>query len=214
MTARTYAFKPIAALGATTALWLIISAAGDGLNLVLSAADIWVIANRDALPPQFLQTWDTIAIAGLLMIAVYAVAVVITARWIYRASANAHAMAGGFQTPPPWAVGWFFIPIANLFKPYKSMSETWRASHSPEAWRKTFAPSVLGQWWACWIVSNIAGNASFRLTMNATDAAGLIAGSACSVVSSVAGIAAALLLRRIVLAITDAQTNRLQTSVF
>lgn len=214
MTTTTYALKPIAGLGETAALWLIISAAADGFNLVFSAADVWVVGNRGSLPYDFLKLWDTIALAGLLMVAVYFVVVVIVARWIYRASANAHAMAGGLQTPPPWAVGWFFIPIANFFKPYKSLSETWRASHSPEAWRKTFAPNVLRQWWGCWIVSNIAGNMSFRLTMNATDDMGLMTGSAFGVLSSIAGIGSALLLRRIVLRITEAQTNRLRSSVF
>src|SRR5512132_1941138 len=49
--------------------------------------------------------------------------------WQYRAQANARALTnGGTSVSPGWAVGWWFIPFANLLKPFLSMHELWQAS--------------------------------------------------------------------------------------
>ena len=52
-------------------------------------------------------------------------------RWIYRTNANAHSFGtGDMSITPGWAIGWYFIPIANLFKPYEGMKETWQVKRS------------------------------------------------------------------------------------
>jgi hypothetical protein len=86
-------------------------------------------------------------------------------KWCYRVQMNAHSMASGFSTTPPWAVGWFFVPIMNLFKPFQAVQEAWKAARSPSAWAAVQLPATLGWWWAAWIVSNIVSNLSFRLSM-------------------------------------------------
>src|SRR4030095_8115621 len=49
--------------------------------------------------------------------------------WIYAAHANLPALnAGPLEFSPGWAVGWFFIPIANLVKPYQAVVEIWKGS--------------------------------------------------------------------------------------
>jgi hypothetical protein len=32
---------------------------------------------------------------------------------------------------PGWGVGWWFVPVANLFMPYKAVKELWRAGDLP-----------------------------------------------------------------------------------
>ena len=71
-----------------------------------------------------------------------------------------------FETSPGWAVGWYFIPIANLWKPYGVMDQIWSGSQAILS-KTTSAPSYMGVWWACWIISNIVSNLSFRLGLEA-----------------------------------------------
>src|ERR1700754_3506800 len=54
--------------------------------------------------------------------------IIVFAVWIHRANRNARALgAVGMRFSPGWAVGWFFVPIANLWKPYQAMKEIWQA---------------------------------------------------------------------------------------
>ena len=49
--------------------------------------------------------------------------------WIYAAHANLPALRGtNLEFSDGWAVGWFFVPIANLVKPYQVVREIWRSS--------------------------------------------------------------------------------------
>lgn len=111
-----------------------------------------------------LRNSDIVAIPVLLtMIACF----IVVGMWIYRASANAHAISNELTISPGWAVGWYFVPFMNLIRPYQGMREVWLASHYRGNWHGEPAPSLLGWWWGLWIVTNILGNLSFRLSMSA-----------------------------------------------
>ena len=85
-------------------------------------------------------------------------------RWIYRTNANAHSFGTGDMTiTPGWGVGWFFIPIANLFKPYEGVKETWRVSHEVGGLPDEADSSLLRWWWGLWIANSILGTVSFQL---------------------------------------------------
>jgi len=88
--------------------------------------------------------------------------------WIHRANRNARRLgAQGMTFTPGWSVGWYFIPIANLWKPYYAMKEIWQASTAPTSWPSQKPPSLLSTWWTLWIVSNVLSNLSFRMSMRA-----------------------------------------------
>lgn len=79
---------------------------------------------------------------------------VLAAVWIYRASTNLRALgAQGMTIGPGWAIGWYFIPIANCWKPYQAMKEIWQASARPQQWQGMAAPSLLRMWWGLWLLS-------------------------------------------------------------
>ena len=67
---------------------------------------------------------------------------------------------------PSWSVGWYFIPIANLFKPYQAMKEIWEVSHKYQS----ASNSTLGIWWALWLISNFIGEFAFKSIMGAESA--------------------------------------------
>jgi hypothetical protein len=81
--------------------------------------------------------------------------------WQHRAQSNLHASwRRGLRFTPGWAVGWWFVPIASLWKPFQAVRELWAAS-DPEAneasWQWTRTWSVIGFWWAAWLVSLVIG---------------------------------------------------------
>ena len=107
-----------------------------------------------------------IAIAQLLF---FLIAGIIFLVWVHRANKNLHS----FQKPvlkftPGWAVGWFFIPIMCLFRPYQVVSEIWKAS-DPEidpalnTVEHLQAPAVVALWWAFFLLSTFVGQIAARL---------------------------------------------------
>lgn len=90
--------------------------------------------------------------------------VILVSMWTYRAMKNLHIVGAVAATMSPgWAVGWYFIPFANLWKPFEGMLQIWRESHRL-AGRSEKVAAYVGWWWATWIVSNILANISLRLT--------------------------------------------------
>ena len=90
--------------------------------------------------------------------------------WIYRAARNVRAMgAHRLDCSPGWAVGWYFVPFACLLKPFQAMNEIWRASADSNRWEHLQTPGVLRLWWALWLISNILGQAVFRLGLRAEE---------------------------------------------
>ena len=81
--------------------------------------------------------------------------------WMHQASKNAHALRGqGLLITPGWAVGWWFIPIASLWKPYQALTEIWRASDpavpaGDESWRSRAVPGTFPLWWALYLLSGM-----------------------------------------------------------
>jgi hypothetical protein len=123
--------------------------------------------------------------------------------WIHRAHANLFdAGIGGLKFTPAWSVGWFFVPIANLFKPFQAMRELWNASYDSSDRYSRATPPDLTIWWRLFIVSNILMNMGTR--MEATPASQSI-GLILSIAGTTGSIACAWFLMRIIKQVTDAQ---------
>lgn len=151
----------------------------------------------------------TEAVYALVLVAsfpAFILTVVFVAMWIHRAHAN--VIEAGFATEftPGWAVGWYFIPFANLFKPYQAMRELWNTSHGDHDNNGDGAPGRLKLWWGAWIVGNILNNISFRLLLEA-DAGETRVATAIGAAGSVFTIAAAWLVMRLINDITAAQRS-------
>ena len=86
--------------------------------------------------------------------------------WLYRANANVRALgADDMMGSPGLGIGWFFIPLANLFMPYMTVRDVWRASGRPRDWQAEAAPVTIILWWICWVAGNIVAAASFRIEL-------------------------------------------------
>ena len=93
--------------------------------------------------------------------------VFVVARWIYNAAkSNQEAGIEGLENSPAWSVGWFFIPIMNLFKPYFALKEHYFARLKTDEWPSKNAMTTFHLWWASWIATNVLSNRSLRASMN------------------------------------------------
>lgn len=92
--------------------------------------------------------------------------------WIYQAYKNLFSLeAKGLQYSPNWAVGGFFIPIANLFYPGKIVKELFNASDpdipnpNPRNWVDVKEPKLVSFWWTSFLLAtclNQLSNIFFR----------------------------------------------------
>jgi hypothetical protein len=72
--------------------------------------------------------------------------------WIYRAMAAARRSAPSLKTSPRWAVGWLFVPLAGLWKPFETMGQIWQGSQSKRYADSASNPSTMNYWWFVWLV--------------------------------------------------------------
>ncbi|WP_309711932.1 DUF4328 domain-containing protein [Armatimonas sp.] len=106
------------------------------------------------------------AVVGIAHLVLYLVTVVVFARWIIRAHKNLPALgADRANITPGWAVGYFFVPFLNLWKPFEAMRELWNISGDPRDPNISKTPGLLGIWWGLWLVSNYLGQAMMRTSM-------------------------------------------------
>lgn len=88
---------------------------------------------------------------------------VIIGRWFFvSAKINHLSDVDGLKVTPGWAVGWYFIPFANLVMPYRSLKETYQASFLSEDWQSTKIPYDFPIWWATWLIGNMLDSLLFR----------------------------------------------------
>ena len=135
--------------------------------------------------------------------------------WIYRASQNLHSLGAlGQRFSPGWAVGWWFVPIMNLFRPYQVVKEVWKVSDPELAldttreWTTTRASPLLAWWWASWLVSNVLGNAAFRAFFRSDSTEELISADQVSLAADAATLVAVVLAIIVVRRITKRQGEK------
>ena len=101
---------------------------------------------------------------SLLFISLFLGGGILIFKWIHRCNKNVRALGSKqMKFSPGWSVGWFFVPIANLFKPFHVMNEIWSASHSPNDWSANEKPKAILKWWILWIASNSVPQISSNL---------------------------------------------------
>jgi hypothetical protein len=147
-------------------------------------------------------------VLGVTAIAVYLATVVVFLMWLYRVSNNVAAFGEVRQASAGWAVGYFFIPIANLFLPYQAIKEIWRKSDpapTDSLLRNASPPGFFPAWWGFWLASNLSSNIYFRMTL---EEAPVEASAIVGILSEVLSIAAAFFAIKVVKEINGRQEER------
>lgn len=149
-----YVLVTLVSVGSDVLEWILLNDLGQGIDV----------------PQEQIEANDSRqAVIGFTFMAVYFTLAVVFLRCIYVLNKNARALgADDMATTPGWNVGWFFVPIASLFKPYQAVRDVWKASvPTDRPWRENPSSPLLGAWWVLFLASNILGQATFRISMAA-----------------------------------------------
>jgi uncharacterized membrane protein len=159
---------------------------------------------------------------GLLGACAYIFCVVLVCRVTYRMMRNLHQLgASQARISPGWAVGWYFIPFANLVMPVRAVTQIWHGTFG-ELNTPREPGGMIGLWWACWLISNFAdsigsqimGESNPFVTPMTPSSEQLYAGLALYNIGYLASVLAALLMLRLFDELTSAQKQLVSVTAF
>jgi hypothetical protein len=157
--------------------WLtgLLAAIGVGLVIVIltRAIELQLLVRRRrefVLSGQFDEAADRVrSVAGIIGLLTLA-GIVVWCVWQHRAQKNLRSLGSAdLRYSPGWAVGWWFIPVANTVMPFRTTRELWQASEPGAGsldWRLARTPPEMWLWWFAFlagvivlptIVANIGG---------------------------------------------------------
>lgn len=152
-------------------------------------------------------------IVGIFQGCIYLIFSVLFFGWIHRANYNARQLgAKNMKFTPGWAIGWYFVPIAFLWKPYQAMKEIWKASKNPDNWEPQSISPILSWWWFFFIIDVFLGRMVLKSVMRAKELDDLIWASALSNVSDLFSIPLIILTIVLVSRIYEMQRAQRYTS--
>ncbi|MFH1148820.1 MAG: DUF4328 domain-containing protein [Pseudomonadota bacterium] len=140
----------------------------DVAALALGTAQIKLLSEIDqggAVDETEIQRNDDRQLMGwIVRRSVYWATVVVFLVWIYKAYRNLSALGSTkLRYSAAWAVGAFFVPILQFFRPYQIIREIWKGSDpAVEAYDESHseelsAPSLIGWWWVIWVAHHLTG---------------------------------------------------------
>lgn len=115
-----------------------------------------------------LQNWllGNTYFLGLLLLTYFFV------RWFRRAYHNLHLLGAELSFDERWATWSWFVPVLNLFRPYKIMEEIWEQSAKLSRHQRVNY-WLLGAWWASFLVSYLLSHFSSQLMLRAQNIRGV-----------------------------------------
>jgi Domain of unknown function (DUF4328) len=136
--------------------------------------------------------------------------------WLYRSYANLKLLgARGLSYSPGWAVGYYFVPIMSLFRPYQVMQEIWKgsdpafATEGARGWRDAPSSAFVMPWWGFWLTANFAWQISIgNGSAPKPDIGNLKVGAWLGVIADVAAVAAGTCLIFLIHSITNRQEKK------
>lgn len=147
-----------------------------GLKVVSILLDIKLYGDADRILQgqtfrEFVGGAGAAALVSLAASVMSIVTAIVFLIWRYRVQKNLRGPLGvvGLDFTPGWSVGWWFVPIANFWKPKQAMNEAWLASDPQQpagtrGWAGRKVDPLLSWWWGCWMLSFVV---TFRVDSNA-----------------------------------------------
>jgi hypothetical protein len=111
--------------------------------------------------PQLVAWSDQLDQVGNVYLALAIALAVAFLAWLSRTVDNVPPLLGGTPSDSPrWAIAWWFIPVAFLWKPYTVVRESWDRLATPA--HKGGSGLVIG-WWICWIGGTVISRVATTL---------------------------------------------------
>lgn len=94
-------------------------------------------------------------------------AVLFTLLFLFRAMRNLKKLGSPqAKMSPGWVVGWWFLPISSLIKPYQGVRQIWKGSREEAGEQISSVPKFILFWWGFWVAGTIIGYAMLFLLLN------------------------------------------------
>jgi len=142
------------------------------------------------------------------------VALILFFVWLHRAYVSLHVHSiSDLRFSPGWSVGWFFIPVAGLWKPYQVMSDLWKASRwnadadAKTSWRNVPVSQLVPLWWALWLLAAVVGRASWVALPTGVDLAEYVVFDQLDIAANAAAVASWLVTVPLIRTITRYQRS-------
>jgi hypothetical protein len=159
-------FVPGGGRARLVAALMLVSLGTSVLAMGSAALDIGVLL--DAKSGRFLSDAEADAvdmramIVGGIYLLVFIATAVAFGRFVAQANRNVRSLGAYVEYSPASMVWWYFVPIANLWKPYDAIKQVWTATlaHHPDEFVHMDA---LRGWWAGWVVSSVIDRISSKM---------------------------------------------------
>jgi Domain of unknown function (DUF4328) len=211
--------------GLTTSLVVLFA-----INAVLTLLELGALVNQRfvyedfqsnpfTVDPDRIDTADgLVATATGVEVLVRLALVVLFIIWFWRAAKNNQAL--GRLNPrfrPGWAIGCWFVPLANLVLPVLVAQELWKGSESTRprgdpAWREEPSSPLVWSWWGLYLAGGVAVGVASVYGPSVIDEADVDfrAANMWTMVSTIAFIGAAVLAIYVVRQLTENQEHCLR----
>jgi hypothetical protein len=84
-------------------------------------------------------------------------------RWLHLSYRNLRELGtNGLRVTPGWAVGYWFVPVLNVWRPKQILDDLWKATDEKAdewdgAWRHVPPSPLVGGWWALSVIASLVG---------------------------------------------------------
>lgn len=157
------------------------------------------------------------AASGVLQILVMLATFVVFILWFRRVRLNAEVFDASMQQMKPgWAVGAWFVPVANLWLPRRIAGGIWIASaqtHTDGSWR-TVSVAPVNLWWGAWVCSSLFSRYASQQYMKAEEAQEVMDAAGRMLAADAFGIVAAVFAILFVRKLTRMQGERAALGVY
>lgn len=168
-------FKGVRTLGHVVTAFLILQIV---FSLVLRIADTigviryptWTDPNAE-YPPGAGTLVSIVLLCVFAQVILYITTAILFLVWSQRTTSNSRRSTNGdLDVTPGWAIGWWFVPIANLFKPLSMVQQNYKvAQRSSGPWRSRSSSGLVNAWWTFWVIFTIIDRVESQLVKQGAD---------------------------------------------
>jgi len=161
------------------------------------------IAHGDFVSDDAINSSDMrVQFIAIVYLGVYVTSAIMFIRWFRRAYYNLHQVENRLSHTEGWASGGWFVPLANLWIPYRIMMELYDRTDRHLINKGVYGylkldSQVVGWWWGFWVILTIIDRISARM-MRADDLDTLIYGCVFGIFTSALLIPAGFLVVKII----------------
>jgi hypothetical protein len=194
-------------------IWIIIAI--ESVKLISDYLELQLLSKANSGLTVTMEAANANDIRQQIIAVIYAIVAIISTvtfiQWFRRAYFNLHTQIYNLDFEEGWAAWAWFVPILNLYRPYKIMKELFHETENLLSQRvENYTPKdsagLLGVWWTLWIIDSFLGQFILRYSLRANEVDELITVSQTSILSSFISIPLSLIIIRVIKDYTAMET--------